>query len=163
MPPTVYFRWRSGEEAMTATDDASRNDDRADYLHRLIAARCPELTDADLAALAEPLPAKIIEEIAEVIEALEEKERRLISQRTSARGAQGAGRQARRPQRQGHCQSRGSQGEGRGLKAVAHGAGGHVGAGDRGRAERAREATPSGGRWHAETVIRVQRRLEDLS
>jgi hypothetical protein len=24
-------------------------------------------------------------------------------------------------------------------------------------------ATPSGGRWHAETVIRVQRRLEDLS
>jgi hypothetical protein len=48
---------------------------RAAYARRLILARCPELTDADLAALAQPeadtLAVEVGEQILEVLEALE--------------------------------------------------------------------------------------------
>jgi hypothetical protein len=154
---------------MIEDDIDADESDRAEYVRRPLAARAPELTEDDIAALAEPpvdlLMAEIGEKIIAVIAALAEKERRLISQRTkdalAVRKAQGV--KLGGPQRQGRPEPRGSQGAGRGAAAGAGGAGWQVGAGDRGRAERAREATPSGGRWHAETVIRVQRRLEDLS
>ena len=51
-------------------------DDRAGYVRRLLAARLPELTDADIVSLAQPdfdtgVPAEISDKIADVIEAME--------------------------------------------------------------------------------------------
>ena len=44
------------------------DDDRADYLRRLIAARIPELIDGDLAAIAEPdLPVEIADMVCDVL------------------------------------------------------------------------------------------------
>ncbi len=68
--------------AMTDEDD-----DRAEYIERLLSARIPELSEADIAALVRPdsdaIPVEIGDKIAAVIEALEAKlaalERRLAA------------------------------------------------------------------------------------
>ena len=94
-----------------------------------------------------------------------EKERHLIAKGPGrARGPQGAGREARRPQREGHPVPRRGEGAGRG--AATDSWPNYSGKSARAIAGEldAREiATPNGGRWHAETVIRVQRRLEAVS
>ena len=63
------------------------HDDRAAYIHALIAARCPEVTDADLALItsmepsAEMLPVEIGEQIMDVLEAMEAKQDQLVASR----------------------------------------------------------------------------------
>jgi DNA invertase Pin-like site-specific DNA recombinase len=92
---------------MIEDDIDADESDRAEYVRRPLAARAPELTEDDIAALAEPpvdlLMAEIGEKIIAVIAALAEKERRLISQRTkdalAVRKAQGV--KLGGPQRQG--------------------------------------------------------------
>jgi hypothetical protein len=63
------------------------HDDRADYIINLIAGRCPEVTDADLALItsmepsAEMLPVEIGEQIMDVLEAMEAKQDQLVASR----------------------------------------------------------------------------------
>ena len=63
------------------------HDDCADYIINLIAARCPEATDADLALItsmepsAEMLPVEIGEQIIDVLEAMEAKLDQLVASR----------------------------------------------------------------------------------
>jgi len=63
------------------------HDDRADYIINLIAGRCPEATDADLALItsmepsAEMLPVEIGEQIMDVLEAMEAKLDQLVASR----------------------------------------------------------------------------------
>ena len=62
-----------GEMTMTMTDPTPAGEDARDRIMRIIMARCPELTDADLASLAEAapdpemLPVAIANQILEVL------------------------------------------------------------------------------------------------
>jgi hypothetical protein len=173
----MVAKWR----VMTMIDDIDAHSDagvrsvdadesgRADYARRLILARRPEITDADLAALADPpaelLMAEIGEEIADVLAALAEKERRLISQRTkdalAVRKAQGVklgGLNAKGVQNREEAKARAE-----GLRPLLMELSSLSARAIAAELNARGIATPSGGRWHAETVIRVQRRLEDLS
>jgi DNA invertase Pin-like site-specific DNA recombinase len=97
--------------------------------------------------------------------ALAEKERRLISQRTrdalaaaKARGVKLGGLNAKGVRNREEARGRAealqpllAELAGKSARAIAA------------ELNTRRVATPSGGRWHAETVIRVQRRLEAVS
>ncbi len=94
--------------------------------------------------------------------ALAEKERRLISQRTkdalAAKKAQGVklgGLNAKGIRNRDEAKARAEA-----LRPVLAELAGHVGARDRGRIDRARDRDAQRRQWHAETVIRVQRRLK---
>ena len=91
--------------------------------------------------------------------ALAEKERRMICQRTkdSARRAEGQGQEARRHQAQDHREGKRKS---RGAQASLEGAGREVSQRHRAGAQRPQGDDPDGGPWHAQTVIRVQRRLK---
>jgi DNA invertase Pin-like site-specific DNA recombinase len=125
------------------------------FISGLMAHRTPFIV-AELGADADPF-------MLHLYAALAEKERRLISQRTkdalAAKKAQGVklgGLNAKGVQNREEAKARAEAlrpllAELSGLSATAIAA----------ELNKRKVATPSGGRWHAETVIRVQRRLED--
>jgi DNA invertase Pin-like site-specific DNA recombinase len=97
--------------------------------------------------------------------ALAEKERRLISQRTrdalaaaKARGVKLGGLNAKGLQFREEARERAEA-----LRPLLAELAGKSARSIAAELNARRTATPSGGRWYAETVLRVQRRLEDLS
>jgi hypothetical protein len=65
---------------MTQHSTTQRDDDRADYAERLVAHRCPELADADLAqglGKAETVPADVLDRVLDVLDVMEARLTRL--------------------------------------------------------------------------------------
>ena len=77
-----------------------------------------------------------------------------------ARGQEGAGRQARRPQRQRHPNREEARARAEALRPVLAELAGQSARAIAAELTARGIATPCGGRWHAETVLRVQRRLK---